>query len=309
MPGQCRHQSDVARPSTPSSTRVRVVQGERRRVSVRCHHQADDTLPSTSSSARVRPFQNRLRRGARPVLPPVQLRCHQPLSIRGCEPSKIVFSAVPGRCRHQSDVARPSIPSSARVRAFEDRLRRGARPVSPPVRRCASIDPFQYAGASRPRRAAARVLSVSPPSRRYASLDLFRCAGALPMSPSTARLRPFQCGLRHGETVTSGRSTSSMSSPIIVQQLAIARRSAPNQLGARPIRSTETNLRVASRSRAASRLQWRTTVARLAHHCPPQGGLGSVSSVLPRSATLHRERYDVCGRRDMSFGTDDVRPP
>jgi hypothetical protein len=161
--------------------------------------------------------------------------------------------AMPTWCRHQASAARPSFSSGPRVQAIQARLRRVASEVSPPPKqvRC---------------------------HRTRQARD------ACPVSPPGARVRPHPCGLRHGKSVSSGRSTSNLCSPRVARRSASARRLAPYQLGAG---------RGAARRRVSS---WRSDTKRRAgaggepplpnsrattlHH----GGLGPVSSVLPSSA-------------------------
>ena len=177
----------------------------------------------------------------------------------------------------QSDGALPSISSSPRVRVVGARLRR----VSLPCR-------HEEDGA---------LPSTSSGPRCVADVAIDDAGASLPVRPSTRRnrdVRPVDLELK-----------------LPNHRAGACEHSSPGALsvGRGPVRSEETNLHLTVRFPATSRRRWRTTFARLACHRPPYGGLGPVSSVLPRSEPLHRERCDGCGRRDSPMGRLTLRLP
>jgi hypothetical protein len=162
------------------------------------------------------------------------LRLGLPCRSRECEPSKIGFGAM--RCRRAPSNRGASLRSSASARVISALCRHragdGALPSTSSSTRCEPLEIGLHAVFVRfvlPRSSRTERFLRSLPVRECESSELgfgacpFRVATigtvrfprprpvhvALPMSPSTTQVRPFQCGLRHGKTVTSGRSTSS----------------------------------------------------------------------------------------------------
>mgnify|MGYP003572595850 CR=1 FL=1 len=261
-----------------------------------------------------------------------------PCRSRGCEPSEFGLGAVPSRCRHLAGVRRRlarsnrdaslrsatsarvisalcchragdgalrSFSSSTRVRAFGDRLRRGARPFRVATKQSDDVRP-SISSSTRVRAFGDRLRRGARPFR----VATEQSDGALPSISSSprvrvvgARLRRVSLPCRHEE---DGALPSTSSGPRCVADVAIdaagaslpvrpstrqnrdvrpvdlelklpnrragaCERSPPGALsvGRGPARSEETSLHLTVRFPATSRRRWRTTFARLACHRPP----------------------------------------
>lgn len=165
------------------------------------------------------------------------------------------------RCRH---VPRPGARPRSRGRERWSRLRRCGRPMSP-------MSPMSPKASTVIN---GRTLRV-PRSHdaRYAQS----------VSPLPGRVRLLVCGRGHGQSVSSGRSTSSLSSPRVARSLASARRLTPYQLGVGrcgrwgrvPACRADTKRRAGASGEPPVPDSLATALRR--------GGHGPVSSVLPRS--------------------------